>query len=291
MFLDTMAVILLHTESFVKGGYSSAGYVSFVEPKWGYHGLTIANMGSMLIGHFVREMHRRTEVAKEVTKGDAVPELATDERAAPLTEAVENESLASHAIASNATASAGKAAWIRLLVPVLLVVACAVFLYGWVTPCANFSFHGPEGFLLKPQNIALSRYVLPASGNPDTLGNRWIQVTFLILTLVPTMLDLTACMVLWVVPMGIRPQTACLVARRVFHCWSCVEVMLLELLLATDNPKDNPDRLMQAIGQQVKLLSGFGILFLAVLLTGCTGAFVERACDKVLQAKRRATVA
>lgn len=293
MFLDSINFCIAQVGGFFEKDWSGTSLIMYSGTQWGLHGIILATILNIFAGDCLREMNRRQKLADEKKAYEEQARLDTEAAAVgggrrgvsfeePRAPVLDRVSLASkHPVRT------------RALVPMLLIAGAALFFAGWFSNCARFQFLGPAGKLLADPKVpkmmslfSIARDAPSMSLHPEQFGVQWFRFVWVMLTFVCFAADLCVMAVLWLAPLTVKIQTRLAVAHCSFHCWAVVEVVLLGTLLATDDPKDNPDPILKAIGSKVQLEAGFWLLLLSVLMTNVTGLWMTGACDKLLEARR-----
>ncbi len=120
----------------------------------------------------------------------------------------------------------------------LLICATALLVWGSIADTFGFEFKGLAGLVLGADATSYYSIVkldttLPASArDPDSLGVRWIQLVFILFTVVMPLFYMAVMLFLWVYPMTLQRQRQVFVLSEILYAWSALDVFVVSIFAA-----------------------------------------------------------
>jgi hypothetical protein len=194
---------------------------AYVEPHYGFFAFVVATMLSLFLTHVVLYFHRK------VTSNERLVSQET-----------ELKSLWYFSSADTKEKKERSTGWV--LVIVLILISLGLIISGLVIDSFQFEFKGAFGYLLEILNqpnktpysaLQLGMALPGASLSPNSVGTRFIQVSFFLFIVVMPMLFLGCVSALWLLPMSLSKQRFVLSITEIVHAWSALEVRTIPSLL------------------------------------------------------------
>lgn len=272
-------------------------FKAYVEPHFGFYSFLIATMLSLVITHFVIKMH---DLSLEREHSESSVEG--------------KEALWSHA----SSGTQYRAAYLLTIVTVLLCISGVLVAFGISIKSFEFSFHGAFGVLLKfldnPDTlsfsvVSLGRAFPHSSIEPDSLGTRFIQVSFFIFAVAMPIAYVFCLLVLWMVPLTYKFQSRLLTITATIHAWSALEVFVISIIAALlelqqfaqfiiGNKCDMINKFLRTplangllhgddkcFDVEATLKTGCWVLFAACAIYVLVGSLVVRGCHNALKVR------
>ncbi|CAE8735643.1 unnamed protein product [Polarella glacialis] len=186
-----------------------------VQPGASFHCFLGATILSLVAGHVVTAYNRR---AAEHDRGDA-SHMPVEE---PKTRMC--------------TVSNTSKTW-SVLVPVALFASLVVVMAGTAVDSFQFNFAGLANVALGEDGsrrpfslIKLGEQLPAASGDPNSVGIRWIQFVFFLFSLVVIVLYHGLLLFLWLAPLTRSRQKKLVAAAQTLQAWSAIDVFVVSII-------------------------------------------------------------
>jgi hypothetical protein len=212
-----------------------------VTPEWGFFSFLLATQLSLLLSHLTLAAYRHTARPEGFTpdpkpSGEEGDEGEGEEEQEWGKAADVPESLSHHVFRFGPVRlSLSRARW---AVPALLLLAALFLGLGAFLKTFRFHFAGLAGYVLSDGATAAYSLVslamaLPGSTlDPGSLPLLWIQATYLLFAFIVPLLQLSALLVLWSVPLRRAAQRRWFVAAEVLSAWSALDVFIISIVAA-----------------------------------------------------------
>ena len=193
----------------------------YVTPQFGFYAFLVATIISLVAGHVMLYLHRRTMIPiVPVYSGRA-------------------ESLGRHIFDDKHNGGLVKLTRrFRRTVVAVIFLSILLILIGANLRSFHFEFDGAAGAVLgndggarirKFSLVGIGRGISTSVPSPS-FGIRWIQTCYFFFALVMPLLCLKVMLVLFVVPMTMARQRALFVVAEVMNAWSAIEVFMLAIV-------------------------------------------------------------
>jgi len=257
------------------------GVYVWIMPVWGFQGLLIATIMSLIMGHVICHVHRKEleAAAGGPSEVEGPRQAVCQMRDVPL--------------------------WRKVLPPVALGVACALYCVSMFLDTYSFIFGGAfkalAGGSASYSVMETAERVPSTTVNPKDLAIIWIQWIFMVFCFGMVVLEQVLLFCLWVVPLPRKLQRKVWVICQISNAWACADVLVVTLLLCfmeigtfakflvggkcgTVNPvlaKYTPyDSCFEV---SMGLNYGFFVLLAAVVISLGASFFVASECAAVLE--------
>jgi len=198
---------------------ASFAFDVFADPTLSFHLFILATFSSLVLGHLMTGCHRYAHQLCEygVTRDDAGARSRLCNKLRP-----------------------GGYVEGKLFVygpAVSLSVAGVLVLVGILLETFNFTFEGLSGLLLgedgrvRPYSVVTLAMEIPQSNpEPNSVGMRWIQVSFIMFTMVFALAYPVLLTVLWCAPLPDKVQRRLLVSCQIMNAWNSLDVFVVSIL-------------------------------------------------------------
>jgi len=204
-----------------------------------------------------------------------------------------------------------------LLITLLLVASTTLLALGATVPSFEFQFEGAAALVLSYLNqttsntyslISLGLALPDSTENPNSLGTRFLQVTYFIFALAIPLTHMVILIGLWLIPLSRKVQRRVFVLTEVLNAWSAIDVFVISLLAALLEIQqfaqfiigDRCNLINEILRQhfdgalrgddkcfdvKTKLYTGCWLLFSGAVIYLLSAFVVMRACHKALEEK------
>jgi len=293
-FMDTMFLVLTVSAFSLEWSHGGTDLKVQVEPTAAFYCFVVATAGSLVLGHVASEYHRYglreerrslDESAKRYHGMASGQSLMSWEGAAPLSK------FAPHRTRRLVTG---------VLLGTLLLASLACFMHSF-----EFVMGGLASEVLEVPDKLYSLIsvgtALPESGTGGALV--FLEVLFLLLTVVMPLLLLCLLIALWLVPLPPRAQDLLLYAAHILDCWASMDVAALTLtvealelnhlaeFLVRSTAMAKPCGMVKDLTQEecfavnIDLHAGFVMLLLAGIAMVVVPKVTHRACAAAIEAR------
>jgi len=200
---------------------TTAELTVYVDPLASFHIFLVATLSSLVLGHVMTACHRYAHKICEF----GVPEVYCGP-------------FGQRRRLCNILRPPGPRGKIFVYGPVMaLTISILLILWGVLEDAFQFTFLGLSGLVLgdegriRPFSVFSLAMAMPSS-NPDSdsLKIRWIQVAFVLFTMVVSLLYPIILIILWCAPLSNRIQRHLFVTVQVFNAWSALDVFVVSIM-------------------------------------------------------------
>jgi len=195
---------------------------AYVQPEFAFYSFLFATMLSLTLGHVILGLHDKT--------------VSTNKKV----EHHDRDSLANHTFhTDNGTYTC--TGFGKTMIVLMLLITGGLITAGSILYSFAFEFKGATGYILELDNrnpktsysmITLGNFIPDASQDPNSVGVRWIQLTFFTFVLGVPLAHITVLLFLWLVPLTTKTKKRVFVLTEVLNAWSALEVFVISIMAA-----------------------------------------------------------
>lgn len=210
-----------------------------VVPMWGIYGFVLGAIGSLLINHLMIWWHRKCIRADEDFQDAILGTLVKDLRTPRIP-------LSRHRF--NILDSEGRpyhySVTTRVLIVAFMAVTSLLILIGCVLPVITFTFYGLAGLAISLIDsnlgqvthsvVSIGTSIMSGVANKPAaiLGIIFLQIIFVLWSLIIPIVLMVLLTVIWVVPLTLREQLLLYFVAEVLSAWEAVMVLVVSLFAA-----------------------------------------------------------
>ena len=192
----------------------------YVTPKYGFYSFLFATVISLVGGHLVLFLHRRTMIpfipVYSGRKESLSRHVFDDKRGRGLVRLTKR---------------------FRRSVLAAMILTFILICVGVNLPSFHFKFNGAAGTVLGEDRIRRFSLVtigehIPQSVESSSFGVYWIQTSYFFFALIMPIVCLASMVALFLVPMTLKQQTKVFLIAEVANAWSAIEVFVIAIVVS-----------------------------------------------------------
>ncbi len=191
----------------------------FVTPKYGFYSFLFATIISLIGGHAILYLHRRTSKP-------FIPVYSG-----------RKESLAKHVFDDKRGRGLVKLSKrFRRLIVIMLLLTLGLIGCGVCLKSFHFKFNGAAGVALGDDRfqsfslVSIGEHISRSVQYSSSFGVRWIQICYFFFALVMPIVCIFCILALFLVPMRLKVQQKVFVVAEVANAWSAIEVFVIAIV-------------------------------------------------------------
>lgn len=218
--IDAYVLVLMMVAFRYKLEFEGVGALNvYVTPKYGFYSFLFATIVSLVSGHAVLFLHRKTMIP-------SIPVYSG-----------RKESLSRHVFDDKRGRGLVRLTKrFRRLILAVLLIDFAFILVGGCLKSFHFTFNGAAGTALGEDRIrsfsliTIGEHIRHSVQDQSSFGISWIQTTYFFFALVMPIVCLISMVALFLAPMTLKRQQKVFLIVEVSNAWSAIEVFVIAIL-------------------------------------------------------------